>query len=181
MYYSIQPLAPFNDATGLLSPEEVMQWLRVADVEGQFLQSLIFGAMQMAEDTCNQPLFERDYQVNLTGFSSGKIPSLIVPNTLTITTTYTLQGSDEIVTVDAGLVQLRSGAICFDSTLLSMTNIGEVKMVMKLGYPFTKVPETIKLALQYMIAYFFDNRDDSKRTMPTVSDCLLQPYKLFTV
>lgn len=176
MYYVHIPTTAALDPTEILTLESIQTWLRVDGTEKDFLTDLMSDGMQYVEDICDQPIFQREYQVVTTGFVQGRFRVLNMPKDAVVTATYTRKGSGQAFAVDVADIILTGNSLRYSSTLLSISDVTQVTLTVKLGYAPVDLPGSIRRALCYIVNFFYENRNDAPDSFKKSSERLLNKY-----
>lgn len=174
MYYQITPSTATLDPTNFVSLATIRAWLRVGKDEDIFLTELMTAAMQQVEDICDQPIFQREYTVSLSGFASGSFPVLTMPTEPGLAATYIRDGS--VVTLTDTDVVLIKNSVRYAPTLLGMSGVSNVTLTVKLGYAPENLPKNITMAVCYITSQLYENRNDGPDSFRKTSERLLTKY-----
>lgn len=185
MYRTGNYIVTVPPASEPLSLTEVKTWLKISGSdEDDLLSSLIAAAREAGEKYCgvgfgSQTVTEKFPDLDQCGMALSVSPVIAVSSisykdtagdTQTLSTSY--YGVD---------TQRKPGMIYpipYKLFPLTYDTPDAVTVTYTAGY--TTIPDAVKTAMLLMIADWYDNRTDGVRTMPTASQLLLNPYRVWT-
>jgi hypothetical protein len=126
------------------------------------------------ETHCRQPIYSRDFIVACRGFESGHFASLFVSEIVEVK--YRIEGETALETLDETDYELWENAIVFRASVFELENVDRVEIRFTAG--INPLPGSIRQAIRQMLADWYDNRADGKRTIPTAAENLLRHYVL---
>lgn len=176
MYYVHIPTIATLDPTEILSLKSIRTWLRVDGAEDEFVTELMSDAMQYVEDICDQPIFQREYQITTSGFVQARFRVLNMPKNPVVTATYTRKGSSEVFAVNGADLALIGSSLGYSSSLFGISDVSQVTLTVKLGYKPDELPGSIRRALCYIVNFFYENRNDAPDSFKKSSERLLNKY-----
>lgn len=171
--FTHKPADPTAPITPVVTVEKACLWVKT-DPDDAEVPDLLADVMEEVEKHCRQPIYSRDFIVVCRGFESGHFASLYVSAIVEVK--YRIEGATTLETLDETEYELWENAIVFRASAFELENVDRVEIRFTAG--FDPIPGAIRQAIRFMLADWYDNRADGKRTVPTASQNLLSHYVL---
>jgi uncharacterized phiE125 gp8 family phage protein len=154
------------------------------DEDDALISALIKAARLSAENYCDTSFIQTSYKLTLDDFSDliklerGKVIGTPVVKYYENGTLVTVPTSDYRV------IPTRYGAMIEPVTSWNVpderTDAVTIEFNVGFGTTADDVPSDIKAAMKLIIGYLYENREDTVKSLPSASEYLLKPYKVFS-
>lgn len=167
MYISVISKSPTEPITLTRAKE----YLRVEnDLEDELITDFIKYAREYAENFINRPILTTTYEAGLTYSEYLKGVTLPVP-LLSVGEIKRVSDNFTMVLNTDYTVDIHTGKICFKTNIVDEEEGYPVTISYTSG--FSEVPGHIIRALLFTIGFWYENREDALRKLPTAAEQLM--------